>query len=499
MTNGVFGPSRPAAVTVTVTGTRDGEGSTGSAGQQPATRSVIVLLASLLGFFMLSLDSTAVNVALAGIERTLGGSTAGLQWVIDAYTLMFAALLISAGAISDRIGAKCLYAIGLAAFLASSAACGLAPTLGFLIGGRAVQGSAAAVMLPASLALVRQAYGNPARRAKAIAVWAVGGTVAMAGGPVAGGALTSGLSWRAIFFLNLPAGVVAVALLARAPRSPLRAAPLDPAGQVTAVVALAALTFGVIEGGQSGFGRPAVLGCLVLAAVAMAAFVVAETRAAHPMVPLALFRSRAVSVCVGIGFAVNVAFYGMIFVLSLYYQRVLGQSAVLAGLEFLPMTALLPVANLASARLGTRFGPALAIKAGLVVSVLGLLGMLSLLSLLAASGGPDRVLLAAALVPAGTGLGFAVPSVIVVLLEAIPADQAGMAAGLLNSSRQVGGTLAVAVFGALIAHRTSFLPGMRASVLIAVVVLAVAAAAAVTLPRGSSPAQRENELTGLGR
>src|SRR5579859_1922587 len=494
MTNRVFGPSRPRAGTVTRT--RDGAGVTGSAGQQPAARSVIALLASLLGFFMLSLDSTAVNVALAGIERTLGGSTAGLQWVIDAYTLMFAALLISAGAISDRIGAKRLYAIGLAAFLASSAACGLAPTLGFLIGGRAVQGSAAAVMLPASLALVRQAYGDPARRAKAIAVWAVGGTVAMAGGPVAGGALTSGLSWRAIFFLNLPAGVVAAVLLVRAPRSPLRAAPLDPAGQVTAVAALAALTFGVIEGGESGFGRPAVLGCLVLAAVAMAAFVVAETRAAHPMVPLALFRSRAVSVCVGIGFAVNVAFYGMIFVLSLYYQRVLGQSAVLAGLEFLPMTALLPVANLASARLGTRFGPALAIKAGLVVSVLGLLGMLGLL---APGTGPNRVLLAAALVPAGTGLGFAVPSVIVVLLEAIPADQAGMAAGLLNSSRQVGGTLAVAVFGALIAHRTSFLPGMRASVLIAVVVLAVAAAAAVTLPRGSSPARRENELTGLGR
>src|SRR5579859_8135889 len=165
MTNRVFGPSRPRAGTVTRT--RDGAGVTGSAGQQPATRSVIALLASLLGFFMLSLDSTAVNVALAGIERTLGGSTAGLQWVIDAYTLMFAALLISAGAISDRIGAKRLYAIGLAAFLASSAASGLAPTLGFLIAGRAVQGSAAAVMLPASLALVRQAYGDPARRAKA--------------------------------------------------------------------------------------------------------------------------------------------------------------------------------------------------------------------------------------------------------------------------------------------------------------------------------------------
>ena len=482
--DGGFGPGRPTAVAAArdaaaVTRARDGEGITGSAGQGPVTRGVLVLLAALLGFFMLSLDSTAVNVALPGIERTLGGSTAGLQWVIDAYTLMFAALLISAGAISDRVGAKRLYAIGLAAFLASSAACGLAPTLGSLVASRAVQGSAAAVMLPASLALVRQAYGDPVRRAKAIAVWAVGGTVAMAGGPVAGGALTSGLSWRAIFFLNLPAGLVAVALLARAPRSPLRAAPLDPAGQVTAVAALAALTFGVIEGGETGFGL-AVLGCLLLAAVAMVAFAVAETRAAHPMVPLGLFRSRAVSVCVAIGFAVNIAFYGVIFVLSLYFQRVLGQSAVTAGLEFLPMTALLPVANLTSARLGARFGPQTAIKAGLLVSVAGLV------ALLAAGTRPDHAPLAAALVLAGTGLGVAVPSVIIVLLEAIPADQAGMAAGLLNASRQVGGTLAVAVFGAMISHQASFLPGMRASLLIAVIVLFAAAVAAFTLRQYSS-------------
>ena len=363
-------------------GTRDRESIPG-----PGSTGVIVLLAALLGFFMLSLDSTAVNVALPGIERDLGGSTAGLQWVIDAYTLMFAALLLSAGAVSDRVGAKRLFAVGLAAFLASSAACGLAPTIGFLIGSRAVQGSAAAVMLPASLALVRQAYADPVRRAKAIAVWAVGGTVAMAGGPVAGGALTSGLSWRAIFFLNLPAGLAAAVLLSRAPRSPRRAAPLDPAGQVTAVAALAALTFGVIDGGETGFARPAVLGCLLLAVVAMAAFAIAETRAAHPMVPLGLFRSRTVTVCVAIGFAVNVAFYGVIFVLSLYFQRVLGQSAVTAGLEFLPMTALLPAANLASARLGSRFGPQAPIKAGLLVSVLGLV---ALLAVSARQGPADR-------------------------------------------------------------------------------------------------------------
>jgi MFS transporter, DHA2 family, methylenomycin A resistance protein len=443
----------------------------------PVSVGATVLLASLLGFFMLCLDATAVNVALPGIGRTLGETTAGLQWVIDAYTLMLAALLISAGAVSDRIGAKRLFALGLAAFAASSAACGLSPSLGFLIASRAVQGTGAAIMLPASLALVRQAYPDPVKRAKAISVWTVGGTVALAAGPVVGGALTSAVSWRAIFFVNLPVGIAALLLLARAPRSPRRAVPLDPAGQVTAAVALAALTFGVIEGGETGFGRPAVLGCLLLAAAAGATFVTAEARAAHPMVPLAVFRSRAVTVCVAIGFAANVAFYGVIFVLSLFFQRVLGQSAVAAGLEFLPMSALLSSANLTSARVAARFGPRVPITAGLLVSTLGLL------ALLLASMGPDRGLLVLALVPAGVGLGFALPSVIVVLLDAVPADQAGMGAGLFNSSRQVGGTLAVAVFGAMIAHRVSFLAGMRTSLLIAVLVMLAATAAALTLSR----------------
>jgi MFS transporter, DHA2 family, methylenomycin A resistance protein len=443
----------------------------------PVSAGATVLLASLLGFFMLCLDATAVNVALPGIGRTLGGTTAGLQWVIDAYTLMLAALLISAGAVSDRIGAKRLFALGLAAFAASSAACGLSPTLGFLITSRAVQGTGAAIMLPASLALVRQAYPDPVKRAKAISVWTVGGTVALAVGPVAGGALTSVVSWRAIFFINLPAGIAALLLLARAPRSPRRAVPLDPAGQITAAVALAALTFGIIEGGETGFGRPAVLGCLLLAAAAGTAFVTAQARASHPMVPLGVFRSRAVTVCVGIGFAANVAFYGVIFVLSLFFQRVLGQPAVAAGLEFLPMSALLSSANLTSARVAARFGPRVPITAGLLVSTLGLL------ALLLASTGADHGLLALALVPAGVGLGFALPSVIVVLLDAVPADQAGMGAGLFNSSRQVGGTLAVAVFGAMIAHRASFLAGMRASLLIAVLVMLAATAAALTLPR----------------
>ncbi len=176
----------------------------------------------------------------------------GLQWVVDAYTLAFAALMLSTGAFADRAGASQAYALGTALFTLASAACGLAPSLPALIGARVVQGVAAAVVLPASLALVRQAYPGPGRRARAVATWAAGGSVAVALGPVAGGALTTVWDWRGIFFINLPLGAVALALLLRAPRSERRPAPLDLPGQLTAVVALTALTFAVIEGGTAG-------------------------------------------------------------------------------------------------------------------------------------------------------------------------------------------------------------------------------------------------------
>lgn len=442
-----------------------------TAGPATATGRATLVMA-LLGFFMISLDATAVNVALPAMGRTFGGTTAGLQWVVDGYTLPFAALLISAGAVSDRAGAKRMFGVGLGVFVAASAACGLAPDLGFLIGARVVQGGAAAVMLPASLALVRQAFADPARRARAVAVWSSGGAAAIAAGPVAGGALTSAADWRSIFYVNLPVGLAALALLARVPKSARRPAPLDVAGQLTAVAALGALAFGVIEGGASGFGRPVAAGSLVVAATAFVAFVLVEARGAHPMVPLRLFRSRVVTVCVAIGFTINVSFYGVAFVLSLYFQHVLGEPPVTAGLMFLPMTALLTMANLASARVAARFGHQVPVRTGLAVSAAGMVALAFL------HGTP----LVADLVPVGTGLGFALPSLTFVLLEAIPADQAGMAGGLLNASRQTGGALAVAVFGALVTG--SFLAGMRASILISATLLLASSAAALTVLRG---------------
>jgi MFS family permease len=189
----------------------------------------LALAAALLGFFMITLDAVVVNVALPSIRRDLGGGITGLQWVVDGYTLMFAALL-SAGSLSDRAGARRAFAAGLCVFATASAACGLAPGLGALVAARFVQGAAAAVMMPASMALIRQAYADPATRARAVAVWAMGGAVASSSGPVLGGLLTL-VSWRLIFFINVPAGALALALLARTERSPHRTAPFDWAGR----------------------------------------------------------------------------------------------------------------------------------------------------------------------------------------------------------------------------------------------------------------------------
>jgi DHA2 family methylenomycin A resistance protein-like MFS transporter len=432
-----------------------------------------VLTAALLGFFMISLDATAVNVALPAIARSLGETTSGLQWVVDGYTVPFAALLISAGAVSDRLGARPVFGWGLLVFAAASASCGLAPGLPVLIATRVVQGGAAAVMLPSSLALVRQAFADPAARARAVAVWSAGGAAAIAAGPVLGGILTSTAGWRTIFFVNLPVGAVALTLLVlRAPRSPRLAAPLDPVGQVTAALGLAALTFGVITGGSGGFARPSVLTALVVAALAGGCFLAVESRVARPMVPLSLFRSPAVVACVVTGFSINTAFYGVAFVLSLYFQRVLGEPAITAGLLFLPMTGLLTVANLVSARVAARWGHHVPVRAGLCAGTLGML-------LLAFARGRAGIELA--LVPAGAGLGFALPSLTFLLLDSLPAAQAGLAGGLFNAGRQTGGALAVATFGALVSG--SFMAGMHLSMLISAVLLLFSTAAAFAVFR----------------
>ncbi|MER7483580.1 MFS transporter [Streptomyces sp. NPDC126510] len=439
------------------------------------------LVASLLGFTVITIDVSAVNIALPSIRSSLDSGMSGLQWVVDAYTLMFAALMLSAGALADRTGARRAYSWGIALFTLASLACALAPGIGVLVASRVAQGAAAAIVMPASLALIRQAYEDARARARAIALWTVGGSVAMAAGPVLGGLLTDTAGWRAVFLLNLPVGAVVLGLLLRVPRSPRRPAALDLAGQLTAVLALAGLAFAVIEGGHLGWTSGPVLGAAALALVSGCAFRAVEARHSRPMVPPAMLRDRRVTVPLAVGFAVNAAFYGGIFLLGLYYQQLRGMSAVAAGLMFVPMSAVVTATNLVSPRLAERVGRRAVIVTGQVVFTGAMLAMLPL-----APHTPLWLVLVL-LLPLSVGGALAVPAVTALLMDVVPQDRAGTASGLLNSVRQTGGALAVALFGGLLSGPGGAfsLPGMRVGLLtVAALLLATAALARLLLPRG---------------
>ncbi|GAA1655906.1 MFS transporter [Actinoplanes couchii] len=431
------------------------------------------LAAAVLGFFVITLDATIVNVALPSVQSGLGGGITGLQWVVDGYTLMFAALLLSAGALSDRIGAKRAFGAGLLIFVVASVICGIAPDLVVLVAARFLQGAGAAVVMPASMALVRHAYDEPAARGRAVAVWAMGGAVAAAAGPVLGG-LLSLASWRLIFWVNVPVVAVTLALLVRTRRSPRHVVPFDGTGQVLAIAAMSALTFGAIEAGPRGLTSPLVLTALAVAVLASAAFLVVQARKRHPMVPLSLFRSATVNVSVVIGFVFMVGFYGLPFLFSLYFQTARGLSPLAAGVAFLPMMLLSAALTPFTARIVERVGPRVPVAAGLLLLAAGAV----VLAMMPVS--TPVWLVAVLLVPVGLTGPMIMPPTTAVLLENVPARRAGVASGVFNTSRQVGGALAVAVFGALISGSSGFLHGARIS-LIVTAGLGVAAAAAAAL------------------
>jgi MFS transporter, DHA2 family, methylenomycin A resistance protein len=432
--------------------------------EQTRARLTPALVVAMLGFFVVALDAQIVNVALPTIRHHLGGGLSGLQWIVTGYTLMFSALLLFGGTMSDRIGARRAYGAGMVLFIAASLSCGLAPTLPVLVTGRIVQGFGAAMITPTSLALIREAYADDVARGRAIAHWALGGSVAAAAGPVAGGLLTQ-VDWRLIFDFNVPVGAVALIVLSRVSESPRRPRPFDWFGQTAAVAALAGLTFAIIEGADLGYGAPQVLAATGIAEVAAIGFVTAQAEGRYPMVPLELFRSRTVVIGLGTAFVTMAAFYGVVFIQSLYFQQQRSQTALITGLLFLPMTGAVAALNPFVARVMQRIGLLPATLVGIAVMAAGLIG-LGLLPLAA----PVWVV-ALAMVPVGVGGSFTVPPLTALIMGAIPAERAGTAGGVLNTARQMGGSVGVATFGAVLATQSRFITGLRLDVGVTAVLL----------------------------
>ena len=429
------------------------------------------LIAALLGFFVVMLDTTVVNVALARIGADLGAPVASLQWVVDAYALTFAALQLSAGAACDRMGARSVHLLGLVVFGLLSTACALAPAGGALIAFRALQGVGAAAIVPASLAMLSLIHDRPADRARAIGLWGGAGGVAAAVGPVAGGLLVTWAGWRLVFWVNLPLVAVGMWLTARclpepAARSPRRHGG-DLSGQILSVIGLAAATYGIIAAGEHGWSLVAVLSTLA-GLILLVAFIVVERIASRPMLPTVVFSRPRFAVAAAVGFALNTGFFGQLFVLALFLQRYLGYSPWLAGLALAPQACSAVIASPLGGRMTATIGAFPTMLTGLLTGAAGFAG------LALATASTPYPLVAALTFLGGFGTALTMPAATSAAVASAPVGYPGVAGSVINAARQTGSVVGVAVLGSLIASG-DFLTGFHRAVAGASIVFAVAA------------------------
>ncbi len=410
------------------------------------TNQILNLAATSLGFIVVQVDVSVVNTALERLRTSFETGIAALQWIVNAYTIVFAAFLLTAGAMGDRFGSRRIFITGFVLFTAASLVCGLAPDLGVLIAARATQGLGASLLVPTSLSLLYSAFPVAAERAKAVGIWASGAGLGIAAGPVVGGALTLWFGWRSIFLINVPIGILGVLLALRCDASApqRRSGPLDILGQLWAILALCSLTGTIIEASPLGPTRLVVLVGALFFVISSGLFILTESRAARPMLPLGLFRSPICAAVIIVGALLNLTFYGSIFMFSLFFQVVRGYTPFQTGVAFLPLTILVAIINIWSGRLTARLGPGIPLLSGLL---LGALGYICLLPLDAESSYLEICL---QLVTIGAGAALAVPPMTAALLSAVDHTYSGIASGALNAARQIGGAIGVALFGLLL-------------------------------------------------
>jgi EmrB/QacA subfamily drug resistance transporter len=453
------------------------------------------LAAVSFGLFMIMLDNTIVNVALPSIQRDLHMQLSELEWIVSGYALTFAALMLIGGKLADAYGRRLVFVTGIVVFTLASLACGLAPSGGALIGARVAQGVGAALMNPATLSIIAVTF-PPRQRGTAIGLWAGVSALALAIGPLVGGLLTDHAGWNWNFFINVPVGAVAIAasfLLIDESRDETHER-LDIPGLATSGIGLFALTYGLIEANNFGWGSVRIVGAFVIAAVTLTAFILLERHRPAPMLDLTLFRNRTY---VGANLAmllVALAMFGVFFFVSLYMQNVLGYSAVQAGAAFLPMTILVILVAPAAGRLSDRWGSRWLMSGGMVLLAL----QLAYFSQLSSDATFWRLL--PALVLGGFGMSMTMTPSSAAAMRAVPIQKAGVGSAVLNACRQVGGSTGIALMGAIMASQLatpptteSFMRGFERALLVAACIALVGSLVAAWLVRPHDIEARESE------
>ncbi|MCB0860443.1 MAG: MFS transporter [Solirubrobacterales bacterium] len=401
--------------------------------------------AMCLALFMVMLDNTVVNVALPSIQRDLDTSISGLEWIVNGYTLSFAVLLAVGGRIGDIFGRRKAFVFGVIVFTIASTTAGFAPNNFALVASRVLQGIGAAFMMPGTLSIITDAF-PPAERGKAIGTWAGVSALALAIGPVLGGFLTENVSWRAIFFINLPVGILAVmaaTFVVRESRDTTVGRKVDYTGVAIATVSLTALVLALIEGNSWGWNSTAIISLIAVSIISLVAFIFTENRVTAPIIEFGLFKSRNFIGSVVVAFIISFAMLGVFFFLALYMQNILGYTALEAGVRFLPTTLVIMVAAPISGRLADRIGPRWPIVVGMTMIAISLY----LFSQITDTSTFADIL--PSFIILGLGIGLTMSPMSTAAMNAVPRTKAGVASGVLSMFRMVGGTFGVATLGAL--------------------------------------------------
>ena len=406
---------------------------------------IFVVGTTSLAFVVSQLDVSIVNIALPQISKSFGADISALQWIVDAYTIAFAVLMLSAGGMGDLLGSKRLFTIGMLIFGAASVGCGLSWNPVSLISFRVLQGIGAAIMIPSSLSILNQNFAHdPVRRGRAVALWTAAGGVSIAAGPILGGLLMHISNWRMIFFVNIPLCLIGILLSIKLKESEKHANKgFDIPGQLTWMLALTALIAAIIEWHHLGLKHPLIYGGLIFSALVMMLFLWIEKKATAPILPLDLFRSSTFNVLIWLGIVLNGSYYGTVFVLSLYMQDVMHYTSLAAGMAFLPLTAGFIISNLISSKLMAKYGSRTPIIAGLIISIAGFAALL-----IAREHTPYwQLFIPFITIPLGMGL--AVPPMTSSILACVEKTRSGTASAVLNTTRQAAGAMGVAIFGAM--------------------------------------------------